>query len=476
MQFIILAALLATLAHSEAAAALDAVPPLHSALLASEQWRLLLIALTALAAPFATACDGGWFVVRLRRSALQKGVQWEQAGHRYERLQLAALWLWLGAVIAMIYVLNWPTLVRKTWQWETWPLIDDALVLSPVIGSLLLVWLTFYFVERTARWLRTANSTATDAKPVQTGSLLAYLAWQCRHYLAMALVPAFIVLAIQDLADYFGEAESFAAVASRYAGWLLIPALVAIAVGLPLLLRRLWPTVDMPADALRRKLEVISQEMQTPLSRVLIWQTQGRLANAAVAGLSSYCRYLFLTDALLVQLAPTEIAAVVRHELGHLQRRHLALRLLLLALPALAWLAMQPLLGSDVDLLGASPYSLAVSAAYLAYAALAVGTYSKWLEYDADLSAVFDRRGLLNAESARDLIHALAVLQGPYRESRFSHLLHPPTANRIAWIRKVLMHPAAGIAYRRRLDQVAATLYAATFVIIGVAVIGAALL
>ncbi|WP_254511367.1 M48 family metalloprotease [Anatilimnocola floriformis] len=464
MQLIILAALLATLAHSEAAPA-SATAPL-AAQFFSEQGRLIGLLLTMLAAPFATACDGGWFIARLRRNPLTTCQQWSQAAQRYERLQLAAGWLWLSASLAVIYLWDWPALVRITWGWNAWPLVDDLLVLAPVVGSLVLVWITFYYVEQTAQKMREAT------EPRQ--SLIAYLAWQCRHYLAMALVPALVVLGVQDFGAYFGQQELLTATSAKLS-WLGIPVLASLVIALPLLLRRLWPTSSLPTSDLRTELEAISQRAKTPLTQILVWETNGRLSNAAVAGLSRYCRYLFLTDALLAQLAPTEIAAVVRHELAHLQRRHLILRLLLLTLPGLAWFAFRPLLGDEFAWLkDASPNSLLVAGIYLGYAAVVVGYYSKLLEYDADLAAVFDDDGSVNADCARDLIHALAVLQGPHGDSSFSWL-HPPTSRRIAWLRRVLMKPSEGISYRRKLDRVAQIIVAVTAGLIGMIAIASLL-
>ncbi|QDU25618.1 Protease HtpX [Anatilimnocola aggregata] len=451
MQLIILAALLATLAQTESTPA----PVTGTGVSAiSDQWRLLLILLATLAAPVATACDCYWFISRLTKASPLQTADWQQVGHRYQRLQLAGLWLWLAGSLAVIYLLNWPAIVRLAWGWQAWPLVDDLLVLAPVIGSLLLVWTTFFYVERTAQRLRHA--------PLRASSLLTYLVWQSRHYLAMALVPALLIIAVHDLATTYFVTSMWGTFLPQESAWLLaIPLLLIISLGLPLLLSRLWATSDLPVGELRTNLESISHELKTPLTRLLVWHTQGRMANAAVAGLSRYCRYLFLTDALLVQLTPDEIAAVCRHELGHLQRKHLLQRLLLLVIPALAWFAIQSFFAIDVDLLSTySPYSLAVSAGYLAYAAIVIGLVSKWLEYDADLSAVYDSQGNLNADSARDLIHALVVLQGPHRDSRFTHWLHPPTADRVAWIRRVLMQPALGFAYRRRLDQLARGIYA----------------
>ena len=464
MQLIILAALLATLAHSEATPAAST-----GALVATfigEPGRLIGLFLTMFAAPFATACDGGWFIARLRRHPLTTCQQWNQAGQRYERLQLAAAWLWLGASLAVIYLWDWPALVRVTWGWNAVPLVDDLLILAPVVGSLVLVWITFYFVEQTARQMRESDE--------QRQSLAEYLAWQFRHYLAMALVPALLVLGVQDIGAYFGQ-QDFLSAASTKLSWLGIPVLALLVIVLPVLLKRLWPTSELAEGELRTELEALSVRGNAPLTQILVWETNGRLANAAVAGLSRYCRYLFLTDALLTQLAPTEIAAVVRHELAHLQRRHLILRMLLLVLPGLAWFAVRPLLVEELTWLkDVSPNSLIVAGVYLAYAAVVVGYYSKLLEYDADLAAAFGDDGEVNADSARDLIHALAVLQGPHGDSKFSWL-HPPTSRRIAWLRRVLMKPADGIDYRRKLDQLARGIVAVAIAFV-VLIIGASLL
>lgn len=459
MQLIILAALLATLAQSEVTPATITAPAGFAS-----NWQLLVIVLTTLAAPFATACDGGWFVTRLHRQAQTDQLCWQRISQRYERLQLAGLWLWLACSLAVIYLWNWPAIVRTEWGWQAWPLVDELLILLPVVGSLLLVWISFYLVEATACRIKQTSPRAT--------SLGSYLLWNTRHYLALALVPAFLVLGAQELFIWLRPGTTASPLPP--AAWvLLLPALAVLPALLPLLLARIWPTVDLPAGDLRDELIRISRQQRTPLTRLLVWQTEGRMTNAAVAGLSRWCRYLFLTDALLVQLTADEIAAVVRHELGHLQRRHLLLRLLVLALPILAGVALQPLLDWDRDWLATtSPYSLAVAGGFLLYAALIVGQLSRWLEYDADLAALVGRDGELNADHARHLIHALAVLQGPNRESRFAHWLHPPTSARIAWIRRVLMQPEEGARFRRRMDRLSKVIFCVSAGLVAAVLVG----
>jgi Zn-dependent protease with chaperone function len=479
MQLLILAALLATLAQTEPASAPVTAMSATGHWLTGP-WQFLLILAATLAAPLATAVDGYWFVGRLSRRLPTLSADWHRAADRYQKLQLASLWLWLAGSLVIIYVLDWPGVVRGELSGRDWFLVDDLLMLLPMLSSLVLIWMGFFAIEQTARRLREQSQPGSTHQRMsaEQNSLRKYLVWQFRHYLAMALFPALLVLGANDLlrnaAGLVDWPEWFT---SNLACLLGLPLLAVLPIGLPLVLARLWPTSDLPAGELRTSLESISSEFRTPLSRLLVWHTQGRMANAAVAGVSRLCRYLFLTDALLVQLSPGEISAVVRHELGHLQQKHLQQRMLLLAIPALAWFALQPHTGMDLDLLStSSPYALAVSAGYLLYAVLVVGVVSQWFEYDADLAAVLDSRGHIDGDAARDLIHALVALQGPHRESRLTHWLHPPTSARVAWIRRVLMHPAAGWAYRRRLRSLRSGIYAVTIGLMALLVLGLATL
>ena len=47
------------------------------------------------------------------------------------------------------------------------------------------------------------------------------------------------------------------------------------------------------------------------------------MITAAVMGLTKWFRYILVTEALLDTLSPEEVDAVIAHEIGHVQRRHL---------------------------------------------------------------------------------------------------------------------------------------------------------
>ena len=116
----------------------------------------------------------------------------------------------------------------------------------------------------------------------------------------------------------------------------LVP-LGALTIAFPHLLSRIWKTSTLPDSPLRARLTSLTSRMGVRCRDFKIWQTDRQVLNAAVAGLLPSVRYVFVTDALLLYLRDDEMEAVIAHELGHVRRRHLLLRLLLLGLPL--WIA-----------------------------------------------------------------------------------------------------------------------------------------
>lgn len=102
----------------------------------------------------------------------------------------------------------------------------------------------------------------------------------------------------------------------------------------PYFIRLLFARVELGEHAagpeLGPMLDTLARRSRTRLNRVYVWLTgERRIANAAVSGLFSRQRAVFLTDHLLASLTPTEVVAVVAHELGHTRFLHLLFNFLL---------------------------------------------------------------------------------------------------------------------------------------------------
>jgi Zn-dependent protease with chaperone function len=225
-------------------------------------------------------------------------------------------------------------------------------------------------------------------------------------------------------------------------------------------------------------LESIYRERRCGVRDILIWHTDHTLANAAVVGVSAWLRYMLLTDVLLARLSLGEVAAVAKHEAGHLRRWHLPLRLALLVVPLAMWLAIKHLWpGADDAVLAPIEYfglpskaitAVALPAFMLSYAVVVVGWYSRLLEHDADIEACLTSGGEFDLDARDDFCHALIAVCGRARESRLMQWLHPPLSARLTFLDRIASEPAQLCAFRQRLWRiglVVAVLYLATGVI-----------
>jgi len=291
-------------------------------------------------------------------------------------------------------------------------------------------------------------------------SLLRYIFLQTRHHLALVLLPPLLIVGLIEVIAALKIARDL-----DTAWWFAIPQLAVVLLVMPLAVRRLWRTTPLVMQPLRSQLDEVCHSRGVSVREILVWQTHGTMANAAVVGMSRYLRYLLLTDVLLSQLTADQIAAVVRHELAHLRRWHLPLRLALLLLPVAWWMALKqafPSVDSQITssfaFIGFSPSqssAVALPLSLLAYAVLVVGWYSRLLEHDADIDACLDNNGSFHPLWAADFCTALQLVCGDAQESWFSCWLHPPASERIELLNGIAFHPAIAGETRRRMTTLA---------------------
>ncbi|MGC3964590.1 MAG: M48 family metallopeptidase [Rhodocyclaceae bacterium] len=168
--------------------------------------------------------------------------------------------------------------------------------------------------------------------------------------------------------------------------------------------------------------------------------------NAYFTGFGAGKRIVFF-DTLLNSLAPTEIEAVLAHELGHFKRRHLIKRLAVLAIGSFAFMALlgylieQPWfyeglgVSAQSNALALMLFSLVLPVVLFPFSPLA-SMWSRKHEFEADSYAK-------QHANAADLVSALVKL---YRDNASTltpdplHSLfydsHPPAAIRIAHLQR----------------------------------------
>ena len=375
---------------------------------------------------------------------------WQIQCGRLHRWHLA---FWMATIGLVVYGLHWPQVVRYDWGLDKAIVIKDLLILAPVWIPLLCSWAAFYEVESALRRRYAGSAQRGNIQLREVVGRGQFVWLRTRHYLGLCLLPLLALLAFHDCIALLRPDWP----ASEF-GWLLylVPILV-VTLALPPLLKRIWRTASLPEGPLRSQLQQLTLRTGVRTADFRIWQTGNQLLNAAVTGLIPSLRYVFITDALLALLRDDEIASIISHELGHVRRRHLWYRMLLLVLPI--WVlgsvrAFAPSLGDQyfsglAQILGSAEVvsSMIVPALAVAYTVIAMGLYSRILEHDADL-CVFEEG---QAEVFCTTIDRLSYMSNERRER--ATWLHPSTTARVHLLQRAVRDPSVAHRFRRRVNQ-----------------------
>jgi len=98
---------------------------------------------------------------------------------------------------------------------------------------------------------------------------------------------------------------------------------VALYLFSPNLFNWAWRATPMEAGPLRSSIIDLATRAETPIAGVRLWDTfREPIPNAAVAGLSSKYRFVYMTNYIMEIFDRRQILAVVAHELGHLRLGH----------------------------------------------------------------------------------------------------------------------------------------------------------
>jgi STE24 endopeptidase len=345
--------------------------------------RLALALVVMALAPVLAAVGTSWTVRGIRRDFEGR----HRHLSRFDRLRRAHVCVFLLAVVGVYYGLDWGQLVRFDAHLNGLPLIDDLVVLAPILLPLVLSWLLFYEVDRALR-VELADRHGLSFEPTSRWS---YLDNQFRFGLGLVLIPLLIMLGAQDVLAITGLSRLL----GHYAAVLLLIPLSAVTIGFPLVLKQLWRARPLECGPLRTALLETAAAWGVRVRDILVWPSQRTTVNAAVAGFVPWCRYVFLSDGLVDRLSPVEIAAVFGHEAGHIRRRHLLRRGLVLLAPVVlgigivgAWPSLESIALDKLARWGITPeqqFGLLGLALMAAYSITVFRWISHRFEHEADL-------------------------------------------------------------------------------------------
>ncbi len=228
-------------------------------------------------------------------------------------------------------------------------------------------------------------------------------------------------------------------------------------VGFQLLVLVLYPTVIAPLfntfeplrdEALKARVQALMARCGFAAKGLFVMDGSRRSAhgNAYFTGLGAAKRVVFF-DTLLAKLAPSEVEAVLAHELGHFKHRHVLKRMAVIfavslgALALLGWLAtrpwfytglgVEPNLGAPNDALALLLFMLALPPFVFLLGPLAA-LLSRRHEFEADAYACAqaDGRALASALLKLHADNAATLTPDPvYVRFYYSH---PPASERLA--------------------------------------------
>lgn len=285
----------------------------------------------------------------------------------------------VAAYATILFVWRWASLAGHWAGQDAWLAVQLAIAVAPLVVLQTTAWITLYSADRRLRAFLFERAGAAVA--VQQWTLPRYLEFMFRQYLLIVLVPLLALAAADDaISRLLGPPE----VEPLSAGALL--ALLVVAVSLSGLWFRLcWRTEALPEGPLRDRLRGLADRAGVRIGNILVWRTNVTIANGCMVGMVGPLRYIFITDALLLSLAPEEIEAVFAHEVAHVKFSHVLLYMIM----AMGGGAAGLLAGTLAAALDTSFWTqnLAVGAVVLAYWGLGFGFVSRRCEMECDLYA-----------------------------------------------------------------------------------------
>jgi len=410
----------------------------------------LLLALAAVSCVVAFAAIGSLRIARRLHEVPQDG----KTLRRFRRLRQVHCLLWMLAVGAILYGLDWARIVHCNWRLDGIPVLDEVLVILPIVLPMILSWACFYEVHRVLE----DDARFREAVVISPTSRTQYVLLHLRHCLGLLLSPVLGLAAVQDIAELVAPEL----LAGHYALVVYAPPMVLLFVFFPPMLRYVWRTVPLREGCLYNRLQAAARRAGFRCRQILVWHTNGTLVNAAVAGFLPPFRYVFLTDGLLAQLTDAEVEAVFGHEVGHIRHRHLLLRVIAMAAPVSFWVLVElvsPHMGDRLghllrlDGLNAQVLvGLLFLGAMASYGMVVFGAYSRLLEGQADLFGcrMLEARGdNPPVETFVSALEKLAAFSGADRHA--ASWQHASLARRVEFLYRATQDPRYEQRFHRQI-------------------------
>lgn len=275
-------------------------------------------------------------------------------------------WVGLAATLTCLVVFNLAGAV------QTWPVFAGSMFLQALVlltPGLSMIALTLVAEHQLAVGLDIAPPGLITAVREVAGSMLRFVGWMVAPVLAMLAFSDLIAMIPPDWLPWADGIPSGLAIA--------VATILGVPVLVPLVAKRIWRTRPIVEPELAWIREMVVAAGAASLE-VRIWNTGMKSANAVVVGFFPRLRSLLLTDRLIAEMPPERLSLIVLHEVAHVRRGHLWIRMLSVV-PA--WLVAAVLL----RILGTDTFAILISNALAISATLMMLRLSSHTtEFDAD--------------------------------------------------------------------------------------------
>lgn len=210
------------------------------------------------------------------------------------------------------------------------PFVSKLILISPFLITLVLKWIVDYPFQREIR-VRMAETLAyTEAHPaLPVWTRRQYIVYSLRHQLLLIALPISLILTLSDVLTMY----LLPALPEVWKPYVMVGGSLAVAFSVflvaPFLLVRVWSTTRLQGP-LRDELDTICSRLKLRYRDILIWKSDGVIANAAVMGLLPNIRYILISDGILERMSPKQIRAIFAHEAGHILSHHILYSVLFL--------------------------------------------------------------------------------------------------------------------------------------------------
>lgn len=305
---------------------------------------------------------------------------------RHERLAvLQQFWLVAG-LAGLVYIGVGDDMAQQALAHRI-PLGGEAILLWPFVLAMLLGWLVEYPAYRAVR----SQTLLSSASPGQVLRLREFLSYNLRHHFLFVALPLGLIYLLRDCLGFFVAPALAHVLPKDQANQAIEYSSIAIAGGVfiisPMMIRLVWRTSALAAGPLRDELEAICRALRLRYRDILVWNTSGSVANAAVMGLVGMFRYIFVTDALIAAMDRESLKAVFAHEAGHIASRHILFMALFMAAVAMGSSAVVAPLPQwlQTDTYAQIAFTVAMVAVYV----LGFGWISRGFERQSDVIAAW---------------------------------------------------------------------------------------